>query len=139
VFIPGWVSQTEWNGKPQIQFTPPSSSVPLLSQEAVRAHLLAHDELQSLEQAIDCFDFREVFCLCHKPEISEVVTYMECMANVAGCNSWFHPECAGWDRFELDLYEDDIICPLCTDYMESNPSVNLLVEQRCALWSSLFP
>jgi hypothetical protein len=137
VFIPGWVSQTEWNGKPQIQFTPPSSSVSLQTKEAVSAYLLAHEELHSLQSSIDCFDFREVFCLCHKPEISEVITYMECMANVAGCNSWFHPECAGWDRFELDLYEDEIICPLCTEYMESNPSVNLLVEQRYGFSDSL--
>lgn len=130
VLIPGWTSQTEWIGKPQIQFTPPGSSIPLLSKQAVKAYVLAREEFKSIHHLINAFDFREVFCLCHKPEISEVITYMECMANVAGCNRWFHPECAGWDRFELDQYEIDIICPLCTEYMEQNPAVNSLIERR---------
>lgn len=130
VLIPGWSSQIEWIGKPQIQFTPPGSSVPLLNKQAVKAYVRSRDEFKNIHHLINAFDFREVFCLCHKPEISEVITYMECMANVAGCNRWFHPECAGWDRFELDLYECDLICPLCTEYMERNPAVNSLVEQR---------
>jgi hypothetical protein len=130
LIIPGWTSQTEWIGKPQIQYTPPSTVIPFRSREAVRAFLDKQDEFKSLPNSIDAFDFREVFCLCHKPEISEVITYMECLANVAGCNRWFHPECAGWDRFELDQFEDDLICPLCTEYMERNAAVNSLVEKR---------
>jgi hypothetical protein len=130
LIIPGWISQSEWIGKPQIQYTPPASVIPFRNRETVLAYLNQHEECKHLRNSIDLFDFREVFCLCHKPEISEVITYMECLANVAGCNRWFHPECAGWDRFELDQFEDDLICPLCTEYMERNPSVNNLVEKR---------
>lgn len=130
LIIPGWISQSEWIGKPLIQYTPPSTVIPLRNLEALRAYLDKQDEFQNRPTAIEMFDFREVFCLCHKPEISEVITYMECLANVAGCNRWFHPECAGWDRFELDQFEDDLICPLCTEYMERNAAVNTIVEKR---------
>lgn len=120
--LPGWSKNIcvrmggKLQGSLEITYCPPERTRRLRNRIEILAYLTKYNLSTYLTSR---FDFRSVFCVCHTPEDSG--SYLECSFGRAGCNRWLHSHCVGLGKRKEGELRDmaTVICPLCTQYLES--------------------
>ena len=120
--LPGWSKNIcvrmggKLQGSLEITYCPPERTRRLRNKIELVAYLNRYNLSTYLANR---FDFKSVFCVCHTPEDSG--SYLECSFGRAGCNGWLHSHCVGLGKRKEGELRDmaTVICPLCTQYLES--------------------